>query len=183
MQLRPEIQISSMIKSMMDVVIPAVDPVNKLAVEQAQLVVGMLSVMAAQLPVQFRFDHDELTRLCACAETLNKAISRNSAVSPALDHMLDGSKQASATLVRCAGDPAELLAGIRELREAISDVVKAVTASNDLDAALKVEKIILAMSKEQLLRDRSLLKVQGWEPDPAAVPDIRELLGMASAAV
>jgi len=32
----------------------------------------------------------------------------------------------------------------------------------DLDTQLRVEKIILNMSKDQLLRDRSLMKMQGW---------------------
>jgi hypothetical protein len=40
--------------------------------------------------------------------------------------------------------------------------------------------IVLAMSKEQLLRDRSWLLMQGWEPDPKSIPPIAELLGLAS---
>jgi hypothetical protein len=34
----------------------------------------------------------------------------------------------------------------------------------------------LVMSKQQLLRDRSWLLMQGWEPDPKSVPGIAELL-------
>ena len=70
MQLRPEIQITAIVKAMKDVVIPAVDADNKLATEQAQLIVGLLTLMAHQLPRLFHFDCDELQRLIACASQL-----------------------------------------------------------------------------------------------------------------
>ncbi|MGQ0622999.1 MAG: hypothetical protein ACT4QA_24340, partial [Panacagrimonas sp.] len=63
MQLRSEIQLTSMLKAMKDVVIPAIDPANRLAIEQSQLIVGMLGLMQHQLPIQFKFDRDELGRL------------------------------------------------------------------------------------------------------------------------
>jgi hypothetical protein len=65
---------------------------------------------------------------------------------------------------------------VRELREAIGALVKAVAGTKDLAAQLGIERIVLAMSKDQLIRDRSFVKMQGWEPDPAAVPDIATLL-------
>ena len=42
MQMRPDIQIQSMIKALTDVVLPAVDADNKLAHEQTRLVIGLL---------------------------------------------------------------------------------------------------------------------------------------------
>ena len=40
-----------------------------------------------------------------------------------------------------------------------------------------MKKATLAMSREQLLRERAWVITQGWEPDPKAVPPIEELLG------
>ena len=70
MQMRPEIQIQSILKAMIDVVLPAVDPKNPLAQEQARLVMGMLTVMAGQLPRQYRFDCDELSRLLKLSQRM-----------------------------------------------------------------------------------------------------------------
>ena len=70
MQLRYEIALAAMMKSMTDVVIPAVDGKNDLAVQQANLVVGLLNLLAQQLPQQFRFDRDELQRLLVAREVL-----------------------------------------------------------------------------------------------------------------
>ena len=72
MQMRPDPQIKSVIKAMNDVVLPAVDPQNKLAQEQVRLCMGLLGLMAKQLPLQFRFDCDELARLSAYSAELQR---------------------------------------------------------------------------------------------------------------
>ena len=50
MDLRPSLQVQTVIKAMTDVVLPAVDPNNKLAQEQARLVIGMLHLVAQRQP-------------------------------------------------------------------------------------------------------------------------------------
>lgn len=181
MQMRPEIQITSVIKAVKDVLIPAIDPNNKLAVEQAQLVIGLLSLLASQLPLQFRFDRDELSRLLTTAEALGEICSGTPALAGAIDQLAGSRLTGAGVLERCQLDPAELLRCVRELREKVGAVVTAAAGSDDLDVQLRIEKLVLEMSKEQLLRDRSLVKPQGWEPDPAALPDIGELLAGTAA--
>lgn len=178
MLMRPEIQITSMIKAMTDVVMPAVDPGNKLAVEQSQLIVGMLSVMAKQLPVQFHFDRDELQRLIDTAKTLQAVPTTDATVKSVLAQLAACSAAAVDVLEQCRHSPSTLEVSIRDMREAVGDVVQSLAATTDLAAQLQTEKIILQMSKEQLLRDRSLMLSQGWEPDPKAVPSIDMLLGL-----
>src|ERR1700756_539308 len=96
MQMRPAVQIKSMVKAMTDVVLPAIDPANKLAQEQARLVIGMLGLMAQQLPLQFRFDCDELARLLQLAAALQQPAGRV----PALRVSVEGLGQAAATAAR-----------------------------------------------------------------------------------
>lgn len=181
MQMRPEIQITSMLKALTDVVIPAIDPINKLAIEQAQLVVGMLRLMASQLPVQFKFDCDELARLAAFSRALAATDSDDSGIRSAITQLETSVDAALSLLELYALDPAEVVANLRSLKSAVGSLVTAAAASNDADAQLRIEKIILMMSTEQLLRDRSLMKLQGFEPDPAALPDITQLLAEESA--
>lgn len=181
MQMRPEIQITSMIKALTDVVIPAIDPINKLAIEQSQLIVGMLRLMAHQLPVQFKFDRDELARLTAFSRALTATESADAGIRSAIAKLATSADAALSLLERYALDPAELVAHLRSLKSAVGGLVTAAAASNDTDAQLRIEKIILKMSKEQLLRDRSLMKLQGFEPNPAELPDIAQLLAQASA--
>ena len=175
MQLRPEIQIQSMIKAMTEVVLPAVDPANELAVQQAQLVVGHLSIFAQRLPLQYRYDRDALERLVKLASDLKAAGTEDAALR---DAMVNGRD----VLVRAKADPAELIASARALTEAMDTPIRKAFVEGSEQTQAQVEKIVLAISKEQLLRDRAWLIMQGWEPDPASVPAIDTLLAPVSAA-
>lgn len=176
MQMRPEVQIAAMIKAMKDVVIPAVAGSNKLAEEQAKLVVGMLSLMAHQLPLQFRFDRDELARLVQASAALKEVQPTEHPARAAAGALVERTAEAEQVLEQCRRDPDDLRRSVHAMRAAICDVVEAFAQSGS-DGQDKVERIVLAMSAEQLLRDRSLVKQQGWEPDPAAVPEIEKLIG------
>ena len=176
MQMRPEIQIASMMKAMKDVVIPALAGTNKLAMEQAQLVMGMLNLMATQLPVQFRFDRDELSRLIEHTEALLSLPVNDAATTAVIKVLADQRKEAVELHEQCKRDPADLKRSVRELRESVGQVVTTLAKTGELENQLCVEKIVLNLSKGQLLRDRSLVKPQGWEVDPAAIPDIGTLL-------
>lgn len=176
MQMRPEIQIQSMIKSITDVVLPAIDPANKLAQEQARLILGTLNLMSKQLPLQYRFDCDELARLDAFATEL-QAMATGGAQTQAAVHSLASHQRAAGQLLDHArASPDAIEAAVRELRSATGAVISGVYRDGDARAQAAVESAVLAMSKEQLLRDRAWVAAQGWEPDPAAVPPIDQLL-------
>ncbi len=176
MELRAEIQIKSMIKALTDVVLPAVDPINQLAVEQTRLVIGMLSLMSKQLPIQFQFDRDELQRLLGFAGTLLVDKAEEPGYAGALRQLAEAHRAGAQVLERCLVDPATLLQVVHELRAATSDLVAAVPATNDPALIERVESTVMELSREQLLRDRSLLLPQGWELDPDAIPAIETLL-------
>ncbi|GAC1623373.1 MAG: hypothetical protein NVS9B10_08320 [Nevskia sp.] len=171
MQLRPAIQIQSVIKALKEVVIPAVDPKNKLALEQVQLSIGLLALMAQRLPQQFRFDCDELERLLAFADTLGA----HAGGEPAAE--LKAARAAGADVrARAQADPEDLVAAVHRLRAATGLAVQAAYEGGDAATQAEVKAKVLAMSQEQLLRERSWVLMQGWEVDPKAVPDIETLL-------
>lgn len=172
MEMRPNVQITSMIKAMTDVIIPALDADHKLAMEQAQLMVGMLHLMARQLPLQFRADYTELKQLVVYADTLKAIPTSDTTVTHAFRQLDEQSIVAIDRLDRAKVDPAELVTSIHQMRETIGRIVTLIAATTDLDLQIQVEKVIIDLSKEQLLRDRSLMITQGWEPAPQAVPDI-----------
>lgn len=172
MQLRYPIQIQSMIKAMTDVVLPAVDPDNKLAQEQSRLIIATLALMATQLPLQFDFDRDELARWIALARQLREE-------APSItgsDTLGELCEAASDVLSRAQVGPNQLLEAIRDIRSAISAAVSASAQVLDLPVSARVQSIVLANCKEQLLRDRAWLRLQNWEPDPNAVPPIDQII-------
>jgi hypothetical protein len=179
MQMRPTVQIKSMVKAMTDVVLPAIDPANKLAQEQARLVIGMLGLMAQQLPLQFRFDRDELARLLELAAALKQAAGRSPALRTGVENMGQAAAAAAVTLEQAKVGPEQLEQSVRALRAVTSELVRAACSTADEPAMQQVQDAVLAVSKEQFLRDRSWVLAQGWEPDPAAIPGIHDLLRAA----
>lgn len=176
MQMRPELQIQSMIKALTDVVLPAIDPGNKLAQEQSRLVVGMLGLMARQLPLQFRFDCDELARLLELARELRAQAKGAAATDEAQATLATAVDAGSRVLEQAKVDPADVEQAARQLRVATGALITAVYRDGEPASVTRVERTALASAKEQLLRDRAFLITQNWEPDPKALPAIGELL-------
>lgn len=177
MQLRPQLQIQSILKAMVDVVLPAVDPDNKLAQEQARLIMGTLGLMAKQLTVQFRFDCNELARMVEFSHELRRLALGGAETSEASAQLAASTNRASGVLDRAKAGPDEVEQAVRELRAATGAVVTGVYRDGEASSQDRIQKAVLAMSKDQLIRDRALLITQGWEPDPQAVPAIEELIG------
>ncbi|MFT3792286.1 MAG: hypothetical protein QM741_14715 [Rudaea sp.] len=178
MQLRPDIQIRSMLKALTEVVLPAVDPGNPLAQEQTRLCIGMLSLMATQLPLQFRFDKDELARLVDLGQRLGATPGADTHARQALAADIDG---ANDVLARAGAEPGELVDAIRALRASTGAVVSQSCAEAKPDEIREIERAVLDASGAQLLRDRAWVLPQGWEADPKALPPIESLIGAAQA--
>ena len=176
MEVRPPLQIQTIIKAMMEDVIPALEPGNQLAMQSAQLTIGTLHMIAQHLPLQYRYDCDELARLCATAEKLRAAASQGPATEKALAELGEASRVGADVLGRARAEPREILDAVHRLRAATAEIVRAVYAEGSETIQSAVGETVLAMSREQLLRDRSWLLMQGWEPDPKAVPAIDTLL-------
>ncbi len=176
MQMHPALQIQSMIKALTDVVLPAVDPANKLAQEQTRLVLGTLGLMAQQYPLRFQFNCDELSRLLKLAGVLQEVARGGPEIAACVGKMVVAAAVAGRTLERAQAGPDAVEQAVREMRAATSQVVRSVYIDGDEAALKQVESAVLAHAKDQLLRDRSWVLTQGWEPDPAALPKIQDLL-------
>lgn len=176
MQMRSAIQLQAVIKALSDVVLPAIDPDNKPAIEQGKLSIGLLALLSQQLPVQFQFDCDELARLIATAGDIATQAQGGAATQAAVAALNDATLAAGRTLDAARASPADVEAAVRNLRAATGAVVTEVHRDGDAASRPKIQQTVLAMSKEQLLRDRSMLLMQGWEPDPKAIPPLSELL-------
>lgn len=176
MQLRADIQIKSILKAMADVVLPAVDPGNQLAQEQARLCMGLLDLMARQLPLQYRFDVDELGRLLGLANELHTAVTKNPIDESTAQALAKTIAQGQGVYARAQADPAEVLEALRALRSTTSAVVTQVCTDEKRADLSAVEQLVMASSHEQLQRDRSWLLAQRWEPNPEALPAIETLL-------
>ena len=176
MQMRPDIQIKSVLKAMVDVVLPALDPANQLAQEQARLCMGLLDLLSRQLPLQFRFDCDELTRLRAMGEGLLQLADPQTVDGPTRQALADAIKVSGDVLARAKADPAEVVESVRGLRATTGALVQQACAGGPRSDTARLERIVLDSSREQLLRDRTWFLPQGWESDPTSFAPIETLI-------
>jgi len=173
MQLRPEISIHAMIKSLSDAVLPAVDPNNKLAVEQLQLTIGLLSMMEQRMPLEFKFDCDELDRLLGFVAELKRHAKAGEAM---IDLVASEAKGADVRR-RAQASPAEIVEAIHALRATGGALAASGYREGTPEQRAAIMKTVLSMSEQQLLRDRAWVMPQGWESQPELVPPIEKLLG------
>lgn len=178
MQLRADIQLRAAIKALTDTVAPAVDPEHKLALEQMQMVIGALKIVEQNLPLQFRFDCNELGRLLELANSIGKGGGSDTA--------LDGVRRAAGAgalvLDRALADPQEVLGAVRELRAECSAATTALFRDANGAERKTLADTVLAYSKEQTLYDRSWLLNLGFESPQSEIPPIEQLLASDAAA-
>ena len=175
MQLRYDVQLRAMIKSLSDVVLPAVDENNQLAREQIQVAIGMLGLMAERLPMQFRYDCDELQRLIEFAATLSEQ-NTHSATGDEETALRREADDARAILARAQAGPNKVLGAIRRLRESSAAVVTVRYRDGTSAQRKALTLAVTGHAEAQLLRERAWVSPQGWEAEPARLPRIEELL-------
>lgn len=177
MDVRPEIQIQAMVKAMIDVVLPAVDADNKLAQEQARLIIGTMQLVAKRLPIAYRYDVDELRRYVGLARDMIAAVGSGvdaelvadlKALVTRSDDVLDGARS----------EPAEVENAAFELRAVVGRLVQEASQANT-DAGIKksVRKLVLDASKVELDREVALVSDMGFcNPLEAPRPPIEQQL-------
>jgi hypothetical protein len=185
MILRYDIQLQTMIKAMTQTIAPAVDPADALAQEQTKLVIGTLLLMAVQLPLQYRFDRDELIRAVHLADDLTAELDEcRGALAQARLTLEDSAVAGRALLLRTNVDPIEFVAQARAIRTGADRLVDAVfTDEAARDHRAGVRRVVLGHAGSEILRDRAWSLGQNFESDPNRLPAIEFLLAPTTSAV
>lgn len=171
MQLRDDMCLDSAVRTLADIVRPAVDADDVHAREQLEVVIGLLSLMRERQALAWRYDLDELARLLDFSRALAALDARGA----------DGALQTLAVmgtevLSRAQAGPDEVRQASRALREASGALAAALYADGEPELRARVQRLVLDNAAEQLTRERAWFAPQGWELDPAALPPIETLL-------
>ncbi len=171
MQLRDDLCLDSAMRTLTDIVRPAVDADDVHAREQLEVVIGLLSLMRERQALAWRYDLDELARLLEFSRALAALDARG----------VDGPLRTLATLgaevlSRAQAGPDEVRQASRALREASGALAAALYAESEPELRARVQRLVLDNAAEQITRERAWFAPQGWELDPTALPRIDELL-------
>ncbi len=162
-----DLQLQAVIKALTDTVMPAIDPANKMAVEQAGLAVATLSMARNRLPLVRRLARHGLQMAIAMAEELVAAIPTAAA---GLAAPLAAGREA-------LQDPAHDTAAIDAVQRALNDAIGAlIDDSSNAPHIAAIEAIIIRRGKLATDLGRAWTMPSGFEPNPASVPTIESLL-------
>jgi hypothetical protein len=162
------------IKALDEVVGPAIDTSNPLAVEQLRLVSRFLGFVRSRGPLNHERLHHELRHYIALATQLAGMAPANLEV-PAQEIL----EQAVKTASPLASDPratsAQLQRSIDSLSSAVSTLVRLVATA---PAAVRdpVERTVVRASQSLLNTQRAWFLPMGFEPDPGRVPALGSAL-------
>jgi len=181
MELRSSFLVSAAVKSLVDVVLPAIDPANALAQEQGKLAVGTLQFAASRMSLQFRYDAVDLSQLVELAGTIRDVLRSEANADEAASALDTVTRRSESVLSRALVDPAALEDAGAELRGAITSAMSAARASKSVPAQRSIAKAVVKHAGEQLARERAWVAPQGWEGD-VSIPAIDTLLGQSEIA-
>lgn len=150
-------RLASVIRALTEVILPHLPPEASLAQEQAQLAVGHLQILRAQIDAVPTYEREELDDAIAIGEALHSGVSGGAATQSARAAL-------AATLATAV--PVDALAGRRH-RQAIHDAIECLIrgTAEDGDAAGKaaLSRIILDMEGSRALKDRHWFAPFGFD--------------------
>ncbi|MEY2926317.1 MAG: hypothetical protein RL367_794 [Pseudomonadota bacterium] len=164
-----EVRLVSVLHGLRDVVIPAINPDEALAVEQSGLILAQLTMLLQQLPYADRYH-----RLCRDDA---RAAATDIVQQPAGGPQSLAAVDALSALLAGTGtdDPhADYLA----LAGGIAALTTAAAADGESGWRTRVNAAVLAFANRQNWRERVWFKDAGFDPDPGALPDLATLCGV-----
>jgi hypothetical protein len=153
-----ELRIQNLIKALSQVVLPAIDPGNALAREQAQLVIGHLELIARQWERAPAYEAQAFAALRELADRLVRDAEGGS-----------GTMEAAAALREAPPRRAEV-------GDAIDRLIRAASADGSPGFRARLENAVLEHGALHAWRERVWFAGTGLDPDASALPSIDEML-------
>ncbi len=160
-----DLQLQVAIKALSDAIAPAVDPDDKMATEQLQLVIATLTMARERLPVERRMVRRLLEDDIALAERVAATVKDDGSMSVCIE----GAKAALA-------DPELGTSELAEARSELTNETARMIREIGADGVARLAPIIVEGSRVQLSRLRAWCLPSGFEPDPEAIPPLDALL-------
>lgn len=158
-----DLRLDSMHRAMTNVVLPAIDPADSLAVEQASLVVAHLSMMMQQWDRIGDYARLCLQDLCAVVARLEPLGGPITVAAAA---------ELTATMKASTASPNQ---GFRNGMAALEELVRAAEADGDPAFRTNLRREVLLHANRQATRDRAWFAASGFDVNVGQLPAIEQL--------
>ena len=170
------LRIHAMIRSLREVVLPALPNDEMLAIDQANILVGYLGIMAEQHDRVFEYllvelaEYAELLR--AMVEDAHGAQSIEDAVAKARAAL----GMAAPILQMSIPRQGELSALVRSLKESVDELLHAARQDGTPAYRQLSAQRVMQQAERQILRERAWFRASGFELETSQLPSIDDVL-------
>lgn len=173
------LRLQSMLRSMVEVVVPAIGAEQQLARDQAAIIVANIRLLMDQ--------HDKVYHFLLCELREYRDLVRAlQAVASAADSATKPVPEPAGAVAPWVGDllgmtlPAQrdLADTVTRLKQQADQLLEALLAGGDPGAREQASALVLEQSGKQIERERSWVRSSGFDADVASVPAIDILLGI-----
>lgn len=173
-----ELRIKSMLRAMTEVLIPALDPKQQLAMDQAQLIVGNLRLLLAQHDKSYQYAMVELREYADLVRDLLAATDGGARCVAAKAAATEVLAEISPTAALAIPTENALVDQVSAIKQAADDLLEASFADGAEGFRKAAARLTLAQSEAQVLRERAWVIPAGFEMDPEAFPPLDDLLAL-----
>jgi len=164
-----DIRLKSMMKSIEQIILPAIDAQNSLAQEQAALLLGQLKL----LQLQWRYNAEYLS---ICLRD-NQAFARELIlVAKGGDRTQQASHQLVAMLEVASVPSDKLDAFVEQIAAGIDTLLQAISEDGGDSSRSSVGTVVLRYAQEQAKRDRTWFASTGFDPEVASLGSVEDLI-------
>lgn len=174
-------RIETMLRSMIEVIAPALDA-NQLARDQAQILIGNLKLLADQATHTYEYEMVELREFTATLRNMVTAGDGGAVTRTATQRGAELLERLAPVAALDIPREAQLAEWVRDARQAVDDLVAASSVDGSKSFRDVVVGAVLDQAAAQNLRERAWFRATGMDPAPASLPGIEDVLALEAPA-
>ena len=161
-----ELRLDSVRRALTEVILPAIDAGNSLAIEQTMLAIGHIGMIIGQA--------DNVANYVAiCFADLAETMAD---LPPAAGPKTATAAEALAAALPMPEQAADCRAAYRTATAALEHLIRTADGEGDTAFRRELHQRVLAFTKRQSRRERSWFGASGFDPDARTLPSIAEMI-------
>ena len=170
------LRIQAMIRSMREVILPALPRDQMLASDQANILVGYLRIMALQHDKVFDYLLTELSEYAELVRTSAEEARGGESTDAAVAAARSALARSAPLLQMSIPRQSELTAQVRSLKEAADGLLNAARQDGTSAFRQALAQRVMGQAERQIMRERVWFSASGFELDADQLPTIDEVL-------
>jgi hypothetical protein len=178
MMIDHDMRIKSMMRALTEVILPAIDRTQLLAVDQGNILLGTLRIMLRQNDKAYQFLMVELRQYTEVARQLVEMADGGDATQGACAETAAALAEAAPIAALAIPSQAELAVQVEAIKTATDLLLRAANADGAPQFRQAANRLVFDEGGKQLIRERAWVAGAGFELDPASLPPLEVLLEM-----